>query len=162
MEMRERKETCCFTGHRPAKLPWGEDESDPRCVRLKQDRMQLLRKSYAAGKRHFICGMAQGADMYFCEAALALREEHPDAPASTAVPDESQAPEASEHNQESAGPSRKGSEQDRDGQTPEQAQDSDAAEQTQDSPFDRSSLLLFGASILVLAAGMIFTLRFRR
>ena len=27
--------TCCFTGHRPDKLPWGPDESDPRCAALK-------------------------------------------------------------------------------------------------------------------------------
>ena len=27
--------TCCFTGHRPAKLPWGSDESDERCQALK-------------------------------------------------------------------------------------------------------------------------------
>ena len=31
----DRGESCCFTGHRPDKLPWGEAESDPRCARLK-------------------------------------------------------------------------------------------------------------------------------
>ena len=31
----EREKTCCFTGHRPDKLPWGTDESDPRCLALK-------------------------------------------------------------------------------------------------------------------------------
>ena len=34
--MPARQESCCFTGHRPAKLPWGYNESDPRCVRLKK------------------------------------------------------------------------------------------------------------------------------
>ena len=34
--MMDREKTCCFTGHRPDKLPWGEDESDPRCLRLKR------------------------------------------------------------------------------------------------------------------------------
>ena len=29
------KDTCCFTGHRPSKLPWGTREEDPRCVALK-------------------------------------------------------------------------------------------------------------------------------
>ena len=24
-----KEKTCCFTGHRPDKLPWGEDEADP-------------------------------------------------------------------------------------------------------------------------------------
>ena len=30
-----RETTCCFTGHRPEKLPWREDEGDPRCLELK-------------------------------------------------------------------------------------------------------------------------------
>ena len=28
--------TCTFTGHRAEKLPWGYNENDPRCRRLKQ------------------------------------------------------------------------------------------------------------------------------
>ena len=31
----EQAETCCFTGHRPDKLPWGVREDDPRCTDLK-------------------------------------------------------------------------------------------------------------------------------
>lgn len=34
--MREQSRTCCFTGHRPEKLPWGTDEGDPRCRMLKK------------------------------------------------------------------------------------------------------------------------------
>ena len=34
--MPARQESCCFTGHRHAKLPWGYNERDPRCVRLKE------------------------------------------------------------------------------------------------------------------------------
>ena len=34
--MPARQESCCFTGHRPAKLPWGYNEQDPRCVKLKE------------------------------------------------------------------------------------------------------------------------------
>ena len=33
--MRGRPCSCAFTGHRPGKLPWGEDESDLRCIALK-------------------------------------------------------------------------------------------------------------------------------
>ena len=33
--MPARQKSCCFTGHRPAKLPWGYREEDPRCVTLK-------------------------------------------------------------------------------------------------------------------------------
>ena len=34
--MRGRQYSCCFTGHRPGKLPWGYAEEDPRCRLLKQ------------------------------------------------------------------------------------------------------------------------------
>lgn len=35
MPMRGRPCSCAFTGHRPGKLPWGEDENDLRCIALK-------------------------------------------------------------------------------------------------------------------------------
>ena len=31
--MRARQESCCFTGHRPGKLPWRYNEFDPRCLK---------------------------------------------------------------------------------------------------------------------------------
>lgn len=66
--------TCCFTGHRTDKLPWGEEETDPRCTELKQSITREITSLYQRGFRHFISGMAMGCDLYFAEAALALRE----------------------------------------------------------------------------------------
>lgn len=87
----ERKYTCCFTGHRPDKLPWGEDERDPRCIALKQSILRELEGLYRQGYRHFISGMARGADLYFAEAALELKQKHPDLTVEGAVPCQSQA-----------------------------------------------------------------------
>lgn len=87
----EREKTCCFTGHRPDKLPWGEDETDPRCGQLKERLKQALEQAYAAGSRHFISGMARGADLYFAEAVLTFREERPDVTLECARPCETQA-----------------------------------------------------------------------
>lgn len=87
----DREHTCCFTGHRPEKLPWGCDEDDPRCLSLKERIAAALEEAYAAGMRHFICGMALGADFYFCEAVLALRERHGDLTVEAAIPCEEQA-----------------------------------------------------------------------
>ena len=87
----DREHTCCFTGHRPEKLPWGYDEDDPRCVALKERIAAALEGAYEAGMRHFICGMALGADFYFCEAALELRERHGDLTVEAAIPCEEQA-----------------------------------------------------------------------
>lgn len=87
----EREKTCCFTGHRPDKLPWGTDERDPRCLALKKSMEREIEGLYLCGCRHFISGMARGADLYFAEAALALREKYPDLTVEGAVPCQSQA-----------------------------------------------------------------------
>ena len=84
--MRARQESCCFSGHRPSKLPWGSNEEDPRCVGLKKRLYDAVEDAYEQGMRHFICGMAQGCDFYFCEAVLTLRKKHPDVTLEAAVP----------------------------------------------------------------------------
>ncbi len=89
--MDRRSVTCCFTGHRPNKLPWGSNESDPRCLRLKEELAARLEGIYEAGYRHFLCGMAVGCDLYFAEAVLALREKLPDVTLEAAVPCDGQA-----------------------------------------------------------------------
>ncbi|HIT02828.1 MAG TPA: DUF1273 family protein [Candidatus Enterenecus merdae] len=78
--------TCCFTGHRPGKLPWGWDEDDPRCQDLKGSIARELDGLYRRGYRHFLSGMAQGCDLYFAEAVLALRQARPDVTLEGAVP----------------------------------------------------------------------------
>ena len=86
-----RDNTCCFSGHRPTKLPWRFHEEDPRCVRLKENIFKAVSALYASGIHHYICGMALGCDMYFCEAVIRLREEHPDITLEAAIPCEVQA-----------------------------------------------------------------------
>ena len=86
-----RETTCCFTGHRPDKLPWGYDERDPRCLALKHSMVREIEGLYRRGFRHFISGMAQGCDLWFAEAALALREQYPDLTVEGAVPFPAQA-----------------------------------------------------------------------
>ena len=84
--MRGRQSACCFTGHRPAKLPWRYNEDDIRCVALKRRMMDAVEAAYEEGYRHFICGMAMGCDLYFCECVLALRERHADVTIEAAIP----------------------------------------------------------------------------
>ncbi len=87
----DQEHTCCFTGHRPDKLPWGAHEEDPRCAALKRSLLRELEESYRRGFRHFISGMAMGCDLYFAEAALSLRERCPDLIVEGAVPYPAQA-----------------------------------------------------------------------
>lgn len=82
----DRQKTCCFSGHRAAKLPWGSNENDPRCLSLKRELDNALKVLYSTGTRHFICGMALGSDMYFAEAVIALRAAHPDVTLEAAIP----------------------------------------------------------------------------
>ena len=82
--------TCAFTGHRPKGL--GYPESDGRCAALKEKlRALIIRMIEEEGVTHFISGMARGADLYFVEAALALREKYPSLTVEGAVPCQSQA-----------------------------------------------------------------------
>ena len=89
--MEKRSSTCCFTGHRPEKLPWGYQEADPRCQALKRRIADAVSAAYDQGYRHFICGMAQGCDLYFCESVLALRQRHGDLLLEAALPCPTQA-----------------------------------------------------------------------
>ena len=89
--MRARQESCCFTGHRPTKLPWRYDESDSRCAALKRRMMDAVELAYEQGYRHFICGMAMGCDLYFCECVLALRQRCPEVTIEAAIPCPTQA-----------------------------------------------------------------------
>ena len=89
--MPARQDSCCFTGHRPAKLPWRYHEADPRCAALKRRMADAVDFAYEQGYRHFICGMALGCDLYFCECALALRERHPEVTVEAAIPCPTQA-----------------------------------------------------------------------
>ena len=91
-----RDNTCCFTGHRPSKLPWRLNEQDPRCIELKTKLYDIVESLYVSGIRHFICGMAQGCDMYFAEQVLALRDRFPEVSLEAAIPCETQADSWSE------------------------------------------------------------------
>lgn len=89
--MDTRSITCCFTGHRPSKLPWGGNEADPRCLALKAELAARLEGIYESGFRHYLCGMAAGCDLYFAEAVLALRARCPDVSLEAAIPCDTQA-----------------------------------------------------------------------
>ncbi|MDY3282003.1 SLOG family protein [Dysosmobacter sp.] len=84
--MRGRQWSCSFTGHRPAKLPWGYREEDPRCLVLKRRIRDAVEAAYQEGYRHFLCGMAMGCDLYFCECVLALRSRHGDVTLEAVLP----------------------------------------------------------------------------
>ena len=52
----------------PGKLPWGYREEDPRCLALKRRIQDAVESAYEEGC-HFLCGMAQGCDLYFARSS---------------------------------------------------------------------------------------------
>lgn len=82
----ERGISCCFTGHRPMKLPWGMRESDERCLRLREWISEQIETLCVMGYKRFICGMALGCDTFFAEEVLALKKKYPDIILEAAIP----------------------------------------------------------------------------
>ena len=83
---------CAFTGHRPQSLPFGFNETDERCITLKQTlRSEIIRLIEHEGVTHFISGMALGIDMYAAEIVLGLKSRYKGIILEIAIPCESQA-----------------------------------------------------------------------
>ena len=101
--MKGRPISCCFSGHRPNKLPWSTRESDPRCVELKNRIHAAVDAAVAQGYTHFLCGMARGCDLYFAEEILYRKTDNPDITLETVIPCLSQAEEWTEEERERYG-----------------------------------------------------------
>ena len=72
-----RGNTCAFTGYRPHKFPWRDNEGDPRCVALKKTLAEQIKALTKAGVTEFFSGMAEGTDCYCSQIVLTLREKNP-------------------------------------------------------------------------------------
>lgn len=68
--------SCCFTEHRPNSLPFGYNEHEESCVKLKAILTDTIEKQITEnGVTHFISGMAMGVDTFAAEAVLKLKEK---------------------------------------------------------------------------------------
>lgn len=78
---------CCFTGHRPQSLPFGFNETDERCITLKNEIAKNIEKHIVEyGVNYFITGMAIGIDMFAAEIVLNLKEKYPEIQLEAAIP----------------------------------------------------------------------------
>ena len=69
--------SCAFTGHRPSRFPWRENESDPRCVALKAVLMEQIMALSEAGVTDYFTGGAAGVDCWTAWMVLELRKKNP-------------------------------------------------------------------------------------
>lgn len=68
---------CAFSGHRPSKFPWRDNEGDDRCILLKNALNTQIEKLASAGVTDFLTGMARGVDTWAALLVLELREQNP-------------------------------------------------------------------------------------
>lgn len=73
-EMSLFPQVCCFTGHRPSRMPWGYEEENSACLHLKEVLKEEILSRYLDGTKVFITGMAQGIDTYCAEIVLDLKD----------------------------------------------------------------------------------------
>ena len=67
------EKTCCVTGYRPRKLPFGYREQDQRCIALKAALLEQIEAAVQEGYTRFLTGMAEGVDLFFAEQVLLLK-----------------------------------------------------------------------------------------
>ena len=77
---------CCFTGHRPHKIPWLADPHHPICQILRQVLREKILHKIDQGYDYFISGMALGCDLLCAEVVLSLRSDFPDIKLECALP----------------------------------------------------------------------------
>ena len=95
--MGEREKTVCFTGHRPQMLPFGFNEQNPKCIKMKQKiKTKICELIENEGVTNFISGMAIGVDMICAEIVLELKKEYTHITLECAIPCENQSDRWSE------------------------------------------------------------------
>ncbi len=67
--------SCAFTGHRPKTFSFGYDESSPEFAELYSKIKNLIIQVCNHGCRTFLCGMAEGVDLWCAEIVLELKDQ---------------------------------------------------------------------------------------
>ena len=92
--------SCAFTGHRPHKFPWKDNEADPRCIALKETLAEQIAMLAMAGVTEYFTGGADGVDCWAAEIVLTMREKNPALKLHCLLPHEGQADRWSDSAQE--------------------------------------------------------------
>ena len=71
----EKMKTCAFIGHRPDKMPWGNDENGPEGILFKFRLREAIEYLIGRGFTDFLSGGALGFDQIAAEIVLNLRDE---------------------------------------------------------------------------------------
>ena len=77
MQKRHNLKTVAFTGHRPEKLPWGNNENSSEALMYKFRLRETLEYLIGLGYVNFMSGAARGFDTIAAEIVISLREVYP-------------------------------------------------------------------------------------
>lgn len=94
----EHGKSCCFSGHRPSKLPWGYDESDPRCVEFKEKLSARYRRGVRFGDKAFYLRNGARLRYVLCRGRHKSQKMHSEVTLQAAVPYRGQADNWNEYN----------------------------------------------------------------
>ena len=67
---------CCFTGHRPEKMPFTFNEDNPKFQILRMSLLTLIERAALNGYDTFYNGGARGFDIVAAEIVLSLRKKY--------------------------------------------------------------------------------------
>ena len=82
----EKSTTVCFTGHRPERICSPFLESSETVEKVKLFLHNSILSAVNDGYTHFLCGMAQGVDLWAGELIVSLKEQFPDLQLIAVVP----------------------------------------------------------------------------
>jgi uncharacterized phage-like protein YoqJ len=72
-----KQNTCCFTGHKPNKFSFQNDEEHYDCIKLKIKLAAEIETMRKKGLTTFVTGLAQGVDIWGAEIVLDLKRSYP-------------------------------------------------------------------------------------
>lgn len=88
----KKERICCIVGHQPANLPFGFNEADERCIRLKEMLRTVIEEQISEdGVTRFLCPMNIGAELFAAEIIEGLQAERKDVTLTAVLPYELQA-----------------------------------------------------------------------
>ena len=88
MEYKDRK--CCFTGHRPEKMPFHANAYSYDFQQFQNALERAIQQAIHSGYRHFITGMSRGMDLWAAQIVLRFRRAYRDIVVEAAIPFEGQ------------------------------------------------------------------------
>ena len=81
---------CCFTGHRPEKLPFTPSPYSYSYLQFRKALEHAIQDAINSGYRYFITGMARGVDLWSAQIVLRFKKSYPDLILEAAIPFEGQ------------------------------------------------------------------------